>query len=95
MNVDLHGKTVIMPYTQFTNISKAKEAFGLKTQEGGRFIPCIEPIEASATLTAYLKESLPLASGASEKARSFMNYFKSVNSKQLSVNNNLLICSLS
>jgi hypothetical protein len=59
-----------MPYSQFTTISKVKEAFGLKTQEGGRFIPAIQPIEASATLTAYLEESLPLASSASEKARS-------------------------
>ncbi|MEH2363882.1 hypothetical protein [Nostoc sp.] len=59
-----------MPYSQFTNISKVKEAFGLKTQEGGRFLPVIKPIEASATLTAYLEESLPLVSSASEKARS-------------------------
>ncbi|MEH1893917.1 MAG: hypothetical protein V7K94_01115 [Nostoc sp.] len=59
-----------MPYSQFTTISKVKEAFGLKTQEGGRFIPVTEAIEASATLTAYLEESLPLASSASEKARS-------------------------
>lgn len=59
-----------MPYSQFTTISKVKEAFGLKTQEGGRFIPTTEPIEVSATLTAYLEESLPLASSASEKARS-------------------------
>jgi hypothetical protein len=59
-----------MPYSQFTNISKAKEAFGLKTKEGGRFIPSTQPIEPSATLTAYLEESLPLAASASEKARS-------------------------
>ena len=59
-----------MPYSQFTNISKTKEAFGLKTKEGGRFIPPTEPIEPSATLTAYLEESLPLAASASEKARS-------------------------
>ncbi|MDZ8186438.1 MAG: hypothetical protein RMX96_16510 [Nostoc sp. ChiSLP02] len=59
-----------MSYSQFTNISKVKEAFGLKTQEGGRFLPVIEGIEASITLRAYLEESLPLASSASEKARS-------------------------
>jgi hypothetical protein len=59
-----------MPYSQFTNISKAKEAFGLKTKEGGRFIAFIEPIQPSGTLTAYLEESLPLAASASEKARS-------------------------
>ncbi len=59
-----------MPYSQFTNISKAKEAFGLKTKEGGRFIPITKPIQPSATLTAYLEESLPLAASASQKARS-------------------------
>ncbi|MBD2298383.1 MULTISPECIES: hypothetical protein [Nostocales] len=59
-----------MPYSQFTNISKVKEAFGLKTQEGGRFIPEIDKIEVSTTLKAYLEESIPLASSASEKARS-------------------------
>ncbi|OKH32871.1 hypothetical protein FACHB389_18915 [Nostoc calcicola FACHB-389] len=45
-----------MPYSQFTNISKVKEAFRLKTQEGGRFLPVIEGIEVSATLRAYLEE---------------------------------------
>ncbi|MEO0843597.1 MAG: hypothetical protein AAF063_32585 [Cyanobacteria bacterium J06643_5] len=59
-----------MPYSQFTNISKTKEAFGLQTKEGGRFIPPTQAIEPSATLTAYLQESLPLAASASEKARS-------------------------
>jgi hypothetical protein len=44
-----------MPYSQFKTISKVKEAFGLKTQEGGRFIPMIEPVEVSATLRAYLE----------------------------------------
>ena len=43
-----------MPYSQFTHISKTKEAFGLKPKEGGRFIPPTEPIEPYATLTAYL-----------------------------------------
>ncbi|MEO1377024.1 MAG: hypothetical protein AAFW70_22560 [Cyanobacteria bacterium J06635_10] len=59
-----------MPYSQFISISKTKEAFGLQIKEGGRFIPSCKPIEPSATLTAYLEESLPLASSASEKARS-------------------------
>jgi hypothetical protein len=59
-----------MPYSQFTSIGKVKEAFGLKTQEGGRFIPAIERIEVSATLKAFLEESIPIASSASEKARS-------------------------
>ena len=59
-----------MSYRQFTSIGKVKEAFGLKTQEGGRFIPAIEKIEPSATLKAYLEESIPISSSASEKARS-------------------------
>ncbi|MBE9233485.1 hypothetical protein IQ231_17880 [Cuspidothrix issatschenkoi LEGE 03284] len=59
-----------MPYGQFTSIGKVKEAFGLKTQEGGRFIPAIEKIEVSTTLKTYLEESIPVASSASEKARS-------------------------
>jgi len=59
-----------MPYSQFTTIGKAKEAFGLKALEGGRFLPPTEPIVPSAPLTAYLEESLPLVSLASEKARS-------------------------
>lgn len=59
-----------MPYSQFTSIGKVKEAFGLKTQEGGRFIPAIEKIEVSTTLKTYLEESIPVASSASEKARS-------------------------
>jgi hypothetical protein len=59
-----------MPYSQFTTIGKAKEAFGLKTLEGGRFLAPTEPIVPSAALTAYLEESLPLVALASEKARS-------------------------
>ncbi|NET70557.1 MAG: hypothetical protein F6K62_06110 [Sphaerospermopsis sp. SIO1G2] len=46
-----------MSYSQFTSISKVKETFGLKTQEGGRFIPEIENIEPSATLKAFLAEA--------------------------------------
>ena len=59
-----------MPYSQFTSIGKAKEAFGLKALEGGRFLPSTESIVPSAALTAYLEESLPLVALASEKARS-------------------------
>ncbi len=59
-----------MPYSQFTSIGKAKEAFGLKTLEGGLFLPPIEPIVPSSALTAYLAESLQLVASASEKARS-------------------------
>lgn len=59
-----------MPYSQFTTIGKVKEAFNLSTVEGLRFLPQIEPIQPSATLTAFLEESLPLAAAGSEKARS-------------------------
>ena len=59
-----------MPYSQFTSIGKAKEAFDLKTIEGGRFLPPTEPIVPSAALTAFLKESIPLTALASDKARS-------------------------
>lgn len=56
-----------MPYSQFTSIGKVKEAFGLKTQEGGRFIPAIEKIEVSTTLKTYLEESIPIASSLWKK----------------------------
>jgi hypothetical protein len=59
-----------MPYSQFTSIGKTQETFGLKTLEGGRFLPPTEPIVPSVALTAYLEESLPLVALASEKARS-------------------------
>jgi len=59
-----------MSYSQFTSLSQVKEAFNLKTQEGGRFIPETEAIAPSPVLKSYLEESLPLAASASEKARS-------------------------
>ncbi len=59
-----------MPYSQFTTIGKVKQAFNLTTVEGIHFLPNIDPIQPSQTLTAFLEESLPLAASASEKARS-------------------------
>ncbi|MFB2979371.1 hypothetical protein [Microseira sp. BLCC-F43] len=60
-----------MPYSQFTTITKVKEAFNLTTVEGVRFLPEIAPIHPSATLAAFLEETLPLAvATGSEKARS-------------------------
>ncbi|NET37954.1 MAG: hypothetical protein F6K19_39150 [Cyanothece sp. SIO1E1] len=60
-----------MPYSQFKTITQAREAFDLKTLEGERFIPEVEPIAPSETLQNYLSESFPLgASTGSEKARS-------------------------
>lgn len=60
-----------MPYSQFTTITKVKEAFNLTTVEGIRFLPEIAPIQPSHTLAATLEETLPLAvATGSEKARS-------------------------
>lgn len=59
-----------MPYSQFTTIGKVKQAFNLTTVEGVHFLPKIDPVQPSQTLTAFLEESLPLAASASEKARS-------------------------
>jgi hypothetical protein len=62
-----------MSYKNFTTIGKVKEAFGLTTVEGVCFLPNIDVITPSATLTAFLEESLPLAvATGSEKARSEM-----------------------
>ncbi len=60
-----------MPYSQFTTIRKAKEAFNLTTIEGSRFIPSVEPVVPSDLLAGTLKETLPIvATSGSEKARS-------------------------
>lgn len=62
-----------MSYSEFTSIIKVKQAFGLTTVEGPRFLPQITPIAASATLTDFLANSLPVAvATGSEKARSEM-----------------------
>jgi hypothetical protein len=60
-----------MPYSQFTTIRKAREAFNLTTIEGDRFIPTVPPIIPSDVLAGTLKETLPIvATSGSEKARS-------------------------
>ncbi|MEG3957912.1 hypothetical protein [Microcoleus sp. herbarium2] len=62
-----------MCYRDFTSIIKVKQAFGLTTVEGPRFLPQITPIHPSATLTDFLANSLPVAvATGSEKARSEM-----------------------
>jgi hypothetical protein len=62
-----------MCYREFTSIIKVKQAFGLTTVEGPRFLPQITPIDASATLIDFLANSLPVAvATGSEKARSEM-----------------------
>lgn len=59
-----------MPYSDFT-IRKIKQTFGITIIEGEKFMPEIKPISPSATLTAFLEESLPLAiATGSKKARS-------------------------
>lgn len=60
-----------MPYSQFTTVSKVKEAFNLTTVEGIRFLPEIEPIQPSVILKSLLETNLPWAIATStEKARS-------------------------
>lgn len=59
-----------MSYSQFTTITKVKEAFNLTTVEGVKFLSNIDPIPPSPTLSTFLEESLPFAASASEKARS-------------------------
>ncbi len=62
-----------MSYSEFTTIGKVKQAFGLTTVEGPRFLPQITPIAPSATLKDFLANSLPVAvATGSEKARSEM-----------------------
>ncbi|MGF1478386.1 MAG: hypothetical protein ACFB4I_02695 [Cyanophyceae cyanobacterium] len=57
-----------MPYSQFT-LQEAVERFNLSLVDGEGFLTA-QPIEPSATLAAFLQESLPLTGSASEKARS-------------------------
>jgi hypothetical protein len=60
-----------MPYSQFTTITKVKEAFDISTVEGVRFLPETAPVNPSNTLQNYLEETLPIATATgSEKARS-------------------------
>lgn len=62
-----------MPYSEFKTIGKVKADFNLTTREGVRFIPDLDPIAPSEMLTAFLRQSLPLAvATGSEKARSEM-----------------------
>jgi hypothetical protein len=60
-----------MPYSQFTNITKVKEAFNLTIVEGVRFLPEIEPIQPSTVLKTLLETNIPWAIATStEKSRS-------------------------
>jgi hypothetical protein len=60
-----------MSYSQFKSLASVKEAFGLTTKEGGRFLPNIPSIDPSPTLSNFLEYGLPVAvATGSEKARS-------------------------
>ncbi|MEM9213246.1 MAG: hypothetical protein AAGD25_02770 [Cyanobacteria bacterium P01_F01_bin.150] len=60
-----------MAYSQFKTLTSVKEAFGITTQEGIRFLPDLEPIQPSTTLHSFFGYSLPVAvATGSEKARS-------------------------
>lgn len=60
-----------MSYSQFKTIAQTKAAFNLTAIEGSRFLPPTAPVEPSAILSDYLRETLPLvATSGSEKARS-------------------------
>jgi hypothetical protein len=60
-----------MAYSQFKTLASVKEAFGLVTQEGIRFLPELPAIAPSETLRNFLADSLPVAiATGSEKARS-------------------------
>jgi hypothetical protein len=60
-----------VPYSQFKTLASVKEAFGIVTQEGVRFLPQLSPIDPSETLHNFLEYSLPVATATgSEKARS-------------------------
>ncbi|MDJ1168966.1 hypothetical protein PMG71_05965 [Roseofilum sp. BLCC_M154] len=50
-----------MPYSQFTTITKVKEAFSLTTVEGVRFLPDIEPVSPSPILQGLLETNIPWA----------------------------------
>ncbi len=60
-----------MSYSQFKTLSSVKEAFGITTQEGVRFLPELPPLEPSKMLQDYLALGMPLATATgSEKVRS-------------------------
>ncbi|MGD1951603.1 MAG: hypothetical protein ACFB14_18450 [Leptolyngbyaceae cyanobacterium] len=60
-----------MAYSQFKTLASVKDAFGLVTKEGVRFLPDLAPHEPSTTLKSFLDYSLPVAvATGSEKVRS-------------------------
>ncbi|KKJ00736.1 hypothetical protein [Prochlorothrix hollandica] len=60
-----------MSYSQFKTLASVKEAFGIQTREGVRFLPQLEPLTPSSMLQSYLGYGLPIATATgSEKVRS-------------------------
>lgn len=60
-----------MSYSQFKTLTSVRDAFGLETEEGVRFLPVVEPVVPSETLQHFLNDSFPVAvATGSEKARS-------------------------
>ncbi len=60
-----------MSYSQFKTLASVKEAFGLATKEGIRFLPELPPLVPSQMLQEYLKFGMPIATATgSEKVRS-------------------------
>lgn len=44
-----------MSYSQFKTLTSVKEAFGISTKEGVRFLPDLAAIEPSITLESFLE----------------------------------------
>jgi hypothetical protein len=60
-----------MSYSQFKTLASVKEAFGITTIEGVRFLPQLAPLEPSQMLHDYLELGMPIATATgSEKVRS-------------------------
>lgn len=60
-----------MSYSQFKTLATVKQAFGLVTREGVRFLPDIPGIEPSLMLQDFLLNSVPVAIAVgNEKVRS-------------------------
>jgi hypothetical protein len=60
-----------MSYSQFKTLASVKEAFGLTTKEGVRFLPQLSPLVPSQMLQDFLEYGMPIATATgSEKVRS-------------------------
>jgi hypothetical protein len=60
-----------MSYSQFKTLASVKEAFGITTKEGVRFLPPLSPLVPSQMLQDFLEYGMPIATATgSEKVRS-------------------------